>query len=69
MHIHCQGYRYGQETDKNLPKTSRLRRWYAGTYEDIAEIKGRHMDKKYFRGKELAEEHKVYAYQQLNCQR
>jgi Fungal protein kinase len=26
--------RYGQETDKNLPKTSRLRRWYAETYED-----------------------------------
>jgi hypothetical protein len=60
--------RYGQEMDKNLLKTSRLRRWYAGTYEDIAEIKGRHMDKKHFRGimaefppkfnglKELAEE-------------
>jgi hypothetical protein len=42
--------RYGQETDKNLPKTSRLRRWYTEIYEDITEIKGRHMDKKHFRG-------------------
>jgi len=41
---------YGQETDKNLPKTSRLRRWYAGSYEDIADIKGRHMDKTRFKG-------------------
>jgi Fungal protein kinase len=41
--------RYGQEEGMGLPKTSRLRR-YAGTYEDIAEIKGRHMDKKHFRG-------------------
>jgi hypothetical protein len=43
--IHC-----GQETDKNLPKTSRLRRWYTGSYEDIADIKGRHMDKTRFKG-------------------
>src|SRR5204863_2376555 len=35
--------RYGQETDKNLPKKSRLRRWYAGTYEDIADMKRGHM--------------------------
>ncbi|KAI9770216.1 MAG: hypothetical protein M1839_003244 [Geoglossum umbratile] len=31
--------RYGQETDKNLPKKSRLRDWYKGTYDQIARIK------------------------------
>jgi hypothetical protein len=35
---------------QEFPKTSRLRRWYVGTYEDIATIKRGHMDKKYFRG-------------------
>jgi hypothetical protein len=60
--------RYSSQTDKNLPNTSRLRRWYAGSYEDIADIKGRHMDTNRFKGildefplkfdglKELAEE-------------
>jgi hypothetical protein len=42
--------RYGQETDKNLPKTSQLRDWYKGSYNQIADIKGRHMDRKRFRG-------------------
>jgi len=42
--------RYGQETDKNLPITSRLRRWYAGSYEDIADIQRSHMDKSRFKG-------------------
>jgi hypothetical protein len=28
--------RYGQEGVPGLPKTSRLRRWYVGTYQDIA---------------------------------
>ena len=41
--------RYGQEDGMGLPKTSRLRRWYAGTYEDIANTKRGHMDKKAFK--------------------
>jgi len=28
--------RYGQGPDKNLPKTSQLRDWYKGTYNQIA---------------------------------
>jgi hypothetical protein len=36
-------FEYGQETDKNLPETSRLQRWCAGTYEDIADTKRGHM--------------------------
>jgi hypothetical protein len=60
--------RYGQETDRSLPKTSRLRGWYKGTYDQIANTKRELMDKKafkeimaefppYFDGlKELAEE-------------
>ena len=50
--------RYGQETGKWLLKTSRLRDWYKGTYDQIADIKRSHMDRKRFRGilKELAEE-------------
>ena len=39
--------RYGLQ---ELPKTSRLRRWYAGSYEDIADIKRSHMDKNRFKG-------------------
>jgi hypothetical protein len=31
--------RYGQETEKNLPETSRLRDWYKGSYDHIARIK------------------------------
>jgi hypothetical protein len=42
--------RYGQETDKNLPNMSRLRRWYAGSHEDIVDIKRSHMDKSRFKG-------------------
>jgi len=34
--------RYGQGSDKNLPKTSRLRRWYAGSYEDSGHKKKPH---------------------------
>jgi serine/threonine protein kinase len=53
--------RYGQERGRGLLKTSRLRDWYKGTYDQIADINGRHMDRKGFRGmfdglKELAEE-------------
>jgi serine/threonine protein kinase len=60
--------RYGQETDGDLPKISRLRDWYKETYDHIADIKKRHMNRKRFRDildefplkfdglKELAEE-------------
>lgn len=39
-----------QARDKALLKTSRLRRWYAGSYDQTAEIKRGHMDKKAFQG-------------------
>ncbi|KAI9776690.1 MAG: hypothetical protein M1839_009417 [Geoglossum umbratile] len=35
--------RYGRKADKKLPETSRLRHWYAGSYEDIADMKQGHM--------------------------
>ncbi|KAI9770965.1 MAG: hypothetical protein M1840_002669 [Geoglossum simile] len=35
--------RYGQNADRNLPETSRLRCWYSGTYQDIADMKRGHM--------------------------
>jgi hypothetical protein len=41
--------RYGQEKNISLSKTSRFRHWYVGIYEDIAKIKGRYINKKYFR--------------------
>ncbi|KAH0537305.1 hypothetical protein FGG08_005895 [Glutinoglossum americanum] len=40
---------YGQKGNKNLPETSRLRRWYTGTYEDIAGNKGWDMGKRGFK--------------------
>jgi serine/threonine protein kinase len=41
--------RYGGETGKNLPETSRLRDWYKETYQQIATIKEAHMGKKRFK--------------------
>ncbi|KAI9775541.1 MAG: hypothetical protein M1816_005896 [Peltula sp. TS41687] len=45
---------YGQEDGPGLPETSRLRRWYKGTYDEIAQIKRGLMDKTAFK-KILAE--------------
>ncbi|KAI9780023.1 MAG: hypothetical protein M1816_003194 [Peltula sp. TS41687] len=45
---------YGQEDGPGLPETSRLRRWYKGTYDEIAQIKRGLMDKQAFK-KILAE--------------
>ncbi|KAF1997507.1 hypothetical protein P154DRAFT_524707 [Amniculicola lignicola CBS 123094] len=39
-----------QGRDRTLLKTSRLRRWYTGSYDQIADIKRGHMDKNAFRG-------------------
>lgn len=41
--------RYGHEGTTSLPRTSRLRDWYQGTYSQIAAMKGGQMDRKRFR--------------------
>ncbi|KAL9098225.1 MAG: hypothetical protein Q9163_006079 [Psora crenata] len=40
--------RYGQGVKRDLPMNSRLRRWYTGTYADIADNKFAAMDKRQF---------------------
>jgi serine/threonine protein kinase len=39
-----------QGPGQGLPKDSPLRGWYRGSYAQIADMKGRHMDKKRFKG-------------------
>lgn len=39
-----------QGPSQGLPKESQLRGWYRGSYTQIADMKGRHMDKKRFNG-------------------